>query len=126
MLPAAPHQQLAFCLTFGLLGMLLGMFYDLLRACRVYFRLRRVGTSLLDGLFCLVSLTAVLLTVLRYTDGRLRGYLGLGLACGFFLWRCSLSRGWYRLLLRLLSLLGQALGRLCRLTLWLFSFPRGN
>lgn len=76
-------QQLLFCLRFGLLGLALGVFYDVLRAVRTHFRLRRWGTGLLDVLFCLIGLLGFLLLMLRGTDGRLRLYLLLGLGAGF-------------------------------------------
>ena len=117
---------MAFCLSFALFGVALGLFYDLLRAFRVHFRLKRMGTGLLDGLFCLAALVGFLLMMLRHTDGRLRGYLALGLAVGFSLYRKTLSRWVLRLLLWLLKGLGQALGAAKNFVLWLFSFPRGN
>lgn len=126
MLPTGLARQMAFCLSFALFGVALGVFYDLLRAFRVRFRLKRLGTGLLDGLFCLTALVGFLLMMLRHTDGRLRGYLVIGLAAGFGLYRKTLSRWVLRLYLWLLKLLGQALRAAKGLVLWLFSFPRGN
>ena len=126
MLPTGLAQQGLFCLRFALLGLVLGVFYDLLRAIRIRFRLKRRGTGLLDLLFCLVLLVGFLLLQLRGTDGRLRGYLLVGLAGGILLYRRTLSRWVLRLLLWLLKKLGQALGAAQNFVLWLFSFPRGN
>ncbi len=126
MLPTGLGQQMAFCLTFALLGAVLGVVYDGLRALRVHFRLKKTGTALLDGLFCLLGLLAFLLTMLRATDGRLRGYLLLGLAAGFWLYRQTVSVWVLRLCLLLLAGLGQAMRAGKTALLWLFSFPRGN
>lgn len=126
MLPTGLPGQMTFCLYFALFGILLGLFYDLLRALRVHFRLKRLGTGLLDGLFCLAALVGFLLMMLRHTDGRLRGYLVIGLAAGFFLYRKTLSRWILHLLLWLLKWLGQALRTAADFIFWLFSFPRGN
>ena len=119
-------QQLLFCLRFGLLGMALGVLYDLFRAVRTHFRLRRWGTGLLDALFCLLGLVGFLLLMLRGTDGRLRLYLVLGLAAGFGLYRRTVSVWVLRLLLWVLRLLGQAVAAARQALLWAFSFPRGN
>jgi len=119
-------QQLLFCLRFGLLGLALGVFYDVLRAVRTHFRLRRWGTGLLDVLFCLAGLLGFLLLMLRGTDGRLRLYLLLGLGAGFLLYRKTVSLYFLRLLLWVLHLLGQAVEGLRQTLLWMFSFPRGN
>lgn len=119
-------QQLLFCLRFGLLGLALGVFYDVLRAVRTHFRLRRWGTGLLDVLFCLIGLLGFLLLMLRGTDGRLRLYLLLGLGAGFLLYRKTVSVYFLRLLLWGLCLLGQAVAVIQRALLWMFEFPRGN
>lgn len=126
MLPTGLQGQMVFCLSFAVFGAALGVFYDLLRAFRIRLRLKRLGTGLLDGLFCLVALVGFLLMLLRHTDGRLRGYLVIGLAAGFFLYRKTLSRWILHLLLWLLKWLGQALRTAADYIFWLFSFPRGN
>ncbi len=126
MLPTGLGEQMVFCLRFGLLGLALGAVYEMLRAIRTHFRIKKVGTALLDILFCLIGLLAFLLSMLLYTDGRLRGYLLLGLATGFWLWRKTVSRYVLRLLLWVFHLLGQAVGEGKAWVLWLFSFPRGN
>jgi len=126
MLPTGLPGQMTFCMYFALFGVSLGLFYDLLRAFRVRFRLKRLGTGLLDGLFCLAARVGCLLMMLRHTDGRLRGYLVIGLAAGFLLYRKTISRWILRLLLWLLKWLGQALDATADFIFWLFSFPRGN
>ena len=126
MLPTGLAQQALFCLRFALLGLGLGVFYDLLRAVRTHFRLKKWGTGLLDGLFCLVLLPAFLLLQLQGTDGRLRGYLLLGLGAGFFLWRKTFSPLFLRLLLKMLKLAGKAGSAFLRFLLRNFEFPRGN
>ena len=119
-------QQLLFCLRFGLLGLALGVFYDVLRAVRIHFRLRRWGTGLLDVRFCLIGLLGFLLLMLRGTDGRLRLYLPLGMAAGFGLYRKTLSVWVMRLFLQVLRLVRQAVAVIQRALLWMFEFPRGN
>ena len=126
MLRTEVSQQLLFCLRFGLLGLGLGVLYDVLRSVRMYLRLRRVGTGLLDGIFCLTGLAGFLLLMLRGTDGRLRLYLPLGLAAGFGLYRKTASVYLLRVLLWLLRLAGQAADAAKKALLWAFGFPRGN
>ena len=125
MLSTGLAQQGLFCLRFALLGLGLGIFYDLLRAIRIRFRLKRRGTGLLDLLFCLVLLAGFLLLQLRGTDGRLRGYLLLGLGSGFFLWRKTLSHPFLRLALTVLRWGEKAAAALWRFFLRNFEFPRG-
>ncbi len=117
---------MVFFLTFALLGTGLGVLYDLLRAFRTHFRMKKAGTAVMDGLFCLLGLLSFLLTMLRHTDGRLRGYLALGMCLGFWFYRRAVSAWFLGLLLLLFRLLGQAFTELGTWILWLFSFPRGN
>ena len=126
MLPAGLQEQLLYCGRFALLGVALGVFYDVLRAIRIRHRLRKRGTAVLDVLFCLTGLVCFLLTMLRGTDGRLRGFLPLGLLLGFFSYRKLISIWVLRLFLKLLQLLDRFADLLWQTLLWLFSFPRGN
>ena len=126
MLLTEVSQQLLFCLRFGLLGLLLGIVYDGLRAMRMYFRLGRLGVGLLDVLFCLTGLLGFLLLMLRGTDGRLRLYLPLGLAGGFALYRNTVSVYLLRMYLWALRICGRVSAAAKEALLWNFGFPRGN
>ncbi len=126
MLPTSLNQQMGMFLRAILLGAALAAGFDLLEGFRRACRLGRGGTALMDALFCLSGLGAFLLFFLRSTDGRLRGYLPLGLALGAFLEQKALSR----LLRRSCTWLLQGLFRLLKRgrdgLFWLFSFPRGQ
>lgn len=126
MLPTELGLQMLFCLRFAGLGMMLGVLYDLLRAVRMRFRLKRWGTAVMDLLFCMLALLAFLLMMLQRTDGRLRGFLFLGLTLGFCLYRKAVSHSVLKGLLWSLRIMGQALDLLGETVVWLFSFPRGN
>ena len=126
MLPTELGLQMLFCLRFAGLGAALGAFYDLLRAIRTHFRLKRWGTGLLDVLFSILGTACFLLLLLRGTDGRLRFYLPLGLIVGFFLYRETVSSGVLHIILWLLKLAGNIADDLWAFVLWAFSFPRGN
>ena len=126
MLPTELGLQMLFCLRFAGLGAALGVFYDLLRAIRTHFRLKRWGTGLMDVLFSMTGTACFLLLLLRGTDGQLRFYLPLGLVIGFLLYRETVSRGVLHILLWLLKLAGRVVDQFWAFLLWAFSFPRGN
>lgn len=100
--------------------------FDLMEGVRNALHLKRWGTALLDLLFCMGALGAFLLFFLRCTDGRLRGYLFLGMLFGAVLEQKSLSR-WLR---RIMQTLCRGVLWLLRqgkaLVFWMFSFPRGQ
>ena len=112
-------QQLSAFLASILLGLGLGLVYDLLRAFRLAAPGRRLG-CLLDGLYAAAVLAAVFYFTLAFGDGELRLYMVLGALGGGVLFFCLFSP-----LLRPLwsfwrDSLATALGlglRLCRLLL---------
>ena len=64
-------------------GVLLGIYYELFRFIRQWFRPRAVGTFLLDVLWCVTAALATFLFDLVLSGGQLRGYLFVGIAVGF-------------------------------------------
>ena len=81
-------QQL---LTFGqsiLLGLSVGILYDLLRPFRL--RIPRLA-SFLDLLYCFMIALSGFLFLLRQGSGELRGFLVLGFSGGMLLFFCALA-----------------------------------
>lgn len=102
-------------LAAGILGLLLGVCYDLLRPLRR----GRVTTALTDLLFCVITTLSLLAFLLYGGRGRLRIFALLGMLAGASLWFLTGSRPLRRL--------GAALSRLLRLPLRrLSAFPREN
>ncbi len=119
-------QQTLVFLQAAALGLCLGFVYDCLRVLRRTARLRRVGTAVCDGVFCVVCLLAVALFLLLFGHGQLRGYIPLGAVLGVALYLCGLS-DWVRALLRpLFGLVGRAARGLGRAMVAALSFPRGH
>ena len=85
---AAVRQLLIFGQSI-LLGLSVGLFYDLLRAFRL--RLPRI-TSWLDALYCLAAGGSVFLFLLRRSSGELRGFVLLGIAGGCALFFSAFSQ----------------------------------
>ena len=81
------HQLLVFGQSI-LLGLSIGLLYDLLRPFRL--RLPRL-TGLLDGLYCLTVGCAVFLFLLGQAEGQLRGFVVLGAVGGAVLFFCAFS-----------------------------------
>ena len=98
MLPTGAGEQLLYCLRFALLGCALGAGYDLVRAWKRVCRPGKLARELADGLFVLAGLGSFAGLFVRGTDGRLRGYLALGLGLGWLLWQGSGSALWTRFL----------------------------
>lgn len=108
------------------LGGVLGLLWDLLRGARAAFRLKRRGTAVLDGFFCLLSTAVLLLFLLQRTDGALRTYITAGGLLGFLLWRLTASHplaaaftAFWRAVRRASCAAGRGM-------IWAFTPPRGN
>lgn len=126
MLPTSTAEQGLIFLRCAALGAGLAAFWDLLAAIRLEGGLRRRGTAVLDILFWLAALPCFLLFFLRYTDGRLRAYLPLGMLAGGWVWRRTLSPPVLRMMRFALRCVKKCLQAGKRALIWAFSFPRGN
>ena len=115
MRPSGLQMQLMYAFDAAVLGVLLGVVYDVFRSLRVHFRFRKTAAAILDSLFCLITLAAFLLLMLCWTDGRLRLYLLLGVCAGFFAYRKLISAVILKGLLRLLSMGKRARTGFCSL-----------
>ena len=77
-----------------LLGASLGLFYDILRAFRVYFSAGRLATALYDIVFWLVLLAAFFEFSLVFAMGQSRWYVlaGACVGAGIYFFRSKISR----------------------------------
>ncbi len=105
----------------ALLGIGIGIFYDILRCVRSYMRKSRVITGIFDALFWICAIFALLVFILTFTEGRMRWYVLFGAFCGGFLYRAAASeivfkvmRGMSDALIKLLSLLTRPIYLLLR------------
>ena len=82
-------QAAVFCRSL-LLGVSLGLVYDLLRCLRGL--LHRRGTALTDGAYSFIVLAAVFYFAMAFGRGLLRIYMVLGIGMGLVLFFALLSR----------------------------------
>ncbi|MGI6181927.1 MAG: spore cortex biosynthesis protein YabQ [Agathobaculum sp.] len=96
------QAQFALVLQSVLLGAGLALFYDSLRAVRIYFRLGSVKTALCDTVFCLVMLAAVFEFAIARAAAQTRYYVPAGAAAGtwiyFTLLGSAVRAGWFAVL----------------------------
>jgi len=83
----------------ALLGLGLGVFYDLLRTVRAFLPKKRAFTAFVDALFWICSIFALLAFVLTFAGGRMRWYILFGAFCGGFVYRTAASEIVFRLIL---------------------------
>lgn len=115
-------DQLRVLVQSVLLGVLIGLVYDLFRALRRYFRLASLATAVCDTLFWLLVFALLFLFGIAVAAGQNRYYvwLGLGLGAVCYFWALSMPVcSVLLMLLRTASMLvdwcRRAIDRLCQL-----------
>ena len=84
-------QQTQIFLYAVILGILLGVVYDLLRVVHTASGRGRIVRGVLDVLFCAVCLVCIVAFLLFFAGGQMRVYISLGLAAGAILYGLGLS-----------------------------------
>ncbi len=100
-------EQTRLLLYAVLLGIPLGMGFDVLRTLRLLLPHGKLATALEDVSFLLVWAAALLCFSTVLARGEFRGYYWMGSALGFLLYRCTLGCVTVPLLRRIFSGLGQ-------------------
>ena len=116
-------QTLEF-LNSALFGILLAVFYDILRVIHIYSGCGRAITTLLDIFFWLCAVCVLFGFILTVSEGQMRWYVLFGFFCGGFVYICTLSvlfiktlRIIISVLIRSLSFLSEPLYFIARRTL---------
>ena len=110
--------QSAYLLITMVLGMAVGLLFDLNRTCRYFWRPRRHLGVFLDLLFCLVATVVVYAGLLLANWGEVRFYVFVGMVLGLGLYYLTLSRFILLLMRRLLSVVLSVLNTLRRIISW--------
>ena len=88
--------QLAELLYSAVLGVILGVFYDVLAIIRSYITVNKWINFIFDVLFWLVAIIALFFFVLFFAKGMMRWYVLLGNFFGIFLYKNTISLLFFR------------------------------
>ena len=106
--------QTAEFLSSALLGVYLGVLFDVIRTVRAYLPRNRTLTALFDILFWLIAVISLLAFVMTASGGKMRWYVLVGAFCGGFVYMAALSGIVYKIFLSLVSALRKALNLITR------------
>ncbi len=109
-----------------ILGLTLGVVYDVLRCLRLAFAWKKLGTALCDIAFCFVMSAALLIFLLAAADGEMRGYIAAGLAIGLLLYFAALSDFVRTVISAVMKMIGGVARVVRRGVTGAFTQPRGN
>ncbi len=80
----------------GVLGISLGVAYDIFRLFRVHLRAGKILTGVFDVIYWLIAVVALLMFVLTVSGGQMRWYVLLGTFGGGFVYMCTVSHLFFR------------------------------
>lgn len=79
-------------LFFILIGVIIGIIFDLFRIIRKCFKTSDVITFIHDLMFLLISAVILLFSIFIVNNGEIRGYMFLGIALGIVVYLVSISK----------------------------------
>ncbi|MBQ6902319.1 MAG: spore cortex biosynthesis protein YabQ [Oscillospiraceae bacterium] len=86
----------------ALLGVGLGVIFDITRVIRSYIPKNRAVTAVFDIMFWIASIILLLAFVLIFSEGQMRWYVLFGAFCGGFVYMSALSEIVYKILTSLI------------------------
>lgn len=102
MVNSVSAQTLEFLYS-ALLGIGLGVTFDIMRVIRSYIPKSRAMTALLDTLFWCVAIIALLAFILTVSEGVMRWYVLVGTFCGGFVYIAAVSEIVFKVLISAIS-----------------------
>ncbi len=98
----------------ALLGLCLGALFDVMRVARVYIPKSRAITAVMDVLYWIFAIIALLAFILTVSGGRMRWYLLFGAFAGGFVYIAALSEIVFKILKASVLILKRILSLLTR------------
>lgn len=107
-------DQLRELLYAALMGVILGVFYDVLAIIRSYIKANKLINFVFDVLFWLFAIVALFAFVLIFTKGEMRWYVLLGNFFGIFLYKNTISPLFFRAIRIIIALVVKGLHGISR------------
>ena len=117
------EQVQTFALTVGL-GILIGFFFDCVRAVRSCIRFSRKTEFFLDIVFWFIMTMLVFVSLLSRNWGEVRAYIFIGLITGGLFYALTLSRPLYNFMIKVLAALRRLAFFLARPLIYLLATAR--
>ena len=98
----------------ALLGLCLGVLFDVIRTVRTYMPRKRWITAVFDVLFWLIAVISLLGFVMTVSGGKMRWYVLAGAFCGGFVYMAALSEIVYKILVSVIAVMRKILHLMTR------------
>ena len=106
----------------ALLGLYLGVLFDVIRTIRAYMPRNRLVTAIFDVLFWIIAVISLLGFVMTVSGGKMRWYVLAGAFCGGFVYMAALSEIVYRILVSVIAVMKKILHLMTRPLYLLLSY----
>lgn len=106
--------QTAEFLYSALLGIYLGVLFDVIRTVRAYMPRNRLVTAIFDVLFWLIAVISLLGFVMTVSGGKMRWYVLAGAFCGGFVYMAALSEIIYKIFVSVIAVMRKILQLMTR------------
>lgn len=93
----------------ALLGLCLGVVFDVIRTVRAYMPRNRAITAIHDVLFWLIAVISLLGFVMTVSEGKMRWYVLAGTFCGGFVYMAALSEIVYKIFVSAIAVMRKIL-----------------
>lgn len=97
------YNQLYSLLIFTITGIFIGLIFDVFRISRKSFRTSDFVTCIEDFVFWVLTGAVILLTIFKFNNGEIRGYIFIGLCLGFAIHLLTISKFFIKLNVKIVA-----------------------
>ena len=97
-------EQLKSFFIFTVIGIIIGILFDIFRISRKIFKTSDILTYIEDILFWLISGLIILFSIFLFNNGELRLYIFIGISIGILIYMLSISRYFIKINILIINL----------------------
>lgn len=110
-------EQLQSFLIFTILGILIGIIFDIFRILRKTFKTADIITYIQDVIFWIITGGLILLSIFIFNNGELRFYLFIGIFIGLVVYMLSLSKYFIKINVFIINLIKKIISKILQIIL---------
>lgn len=110
-------EQLQSFLIFTILGILIGIIFDIFRILRKTFKTADIITYIQDVIFWIITGGLILFSIFIFNNGELRFYLFIGIFIGLVVYMLSLSKYFIKINVFIINLIKKIISKILQIIL---------
>ena len=117
-------EQLISFLYFIIIGIIISVIFDIFRIFRRTIKTSDLITNIQDILFCIISVTIILLSIFWFNKGELRLYIFIGIAFGISFYMIFISKYFIKINVAIINFIKKVIYLLFKPFIILFNFTK--